>query len=204
VRLAQPDAAARAAQLRDGFAWLELAAAWESPLIRVFGGPPAGTSDEAACAAAVECLAPLADRAGALGVGVALETHDAFSSSVLVRQVLDGVAEPAAGALWDTLHPFRVGEPVDETLGRLAARLLHVHIKDGARPQQGDQWPLTLLGDGVVPVRDALIALHQIGYDGWLSVEWEKHWHPEIAEPEIALPQHAERLRAYLETLQSV
>jgi hypothetical protein len=53
-------------------------------------------------------------------------------------------------------------------------------------------------------VREALIALHQIGYDGWLSVEWEKHWHPEIAEPEIALPQHVERLRAYLQTLQSV
>jgi sugar phosphate isomerase/epimerase len=28
------------------------------------------------------------------------------------------------------------------------------------------------------------------GYQGWVSVEWEKRWHPEIAEPEVALPQH--------------
>jgi hypothetical protein len=27
------------------------------------------------------------------------------------------------------------------------------------------------------------------GYDEYLSLEWEKQWHPEIAEPEIALPQ---------------
>lgn len=31
-----------------------------------------------------------------------------------------------------------------------------------------------------------------------LAVEWEKKWHPEIAEPEVALPQHAEVLREYL------
>src|SRR5689334_1769067 len=41
VRVAQPDPAERDAQINVGLAMLELAAAWESPLIRVFGGPPA-------------------------------------------------------------------------------------------------------------------------------------------------------------------
>jgi sugar phosphate isomerase/epimerase len=45
---------------------------------------------------------------------------------------------------------------------------------------------------------DILAALRRAGYDGWLSVEWEKKWHPELEAPEIALPQHAEALRAYL------
>jgi hypothetical protein len=30
-------------------------------------------------------------------------------------------------------------------------------------------------------------------------VEWEKRWHPEIEEPELALPQHLARLRAWQE-----
>jgi hypothetical protein len=34
------------------------------------------------------------------------------------------------------------------------------------------------------------------GYHGWVSVEWEKRWHPELAEPEAALPHHAQILRA--------
>jgi hypothetical protein len=36
------------------------------------------------------------------------------------------------------------------------------------------------------------------GYQGWISVEWEKHWHPEIEDPELALPQHLELLNAWL------
>jgi sugar phosphate isomerase/epimerase len=47
-----------------------------------------------------------------------------------------------------------------------------------------------LLGEGEVPVRDMLALLSDGGYQGWTSVEWEKRWHPEIAEPELALPQH--------------
>jgi hypothetical protein len=30
-------------------------------------------------------------------------------------------------------------------------------------------------------------------------VEWEKKWHPEIAEPEVAFPQYMHVLRSYLQ-----
>src|SRR6266545_1789065 len=172
VRIAQPDPVEREAHIREGLAFLELAAEWDAPLIRVFGGPPAGIAEADALAAASACLAPLAERGRALGVAVALETHDAFSSSAAVAHVLGQVPGSGAGALWDTLHPYRVGEAIDETLSWLGDRLLHVHVKDGRRP-----------------------------YAGWLAVEWEKKWHPELAAPEVALPQHAAALRAYLADL---
>jgi hypothetical protein len=31
-------------------------------------------------------------------------------------------------------------------------------------------------------------------------VEWEKRWHPEIEDPEVALPQHLDLLTAWLES----
>ncbi len=199
VRIAQPDPAARATQIRDGLAFLEIAAGWQAPLIRVFGGPPDGTAEDQALAGAIECLAPLAERGQALGVAVALETHDAFAGSPAVAHVLENVPGPGAGALWDTLHPCRVGEAVNETLSQLGERLLHVHIKDGRQPKDGGpQWELTLLGEGHVPMREILTALGAQGYAGWLAVEWEKKWHPELAEPEVALPQHAAVLRELL------
>src|SRR3954468_10712883 len=80
VKIAQPDPAAREEQIRDGLAFLELAAGWDAPLIRVFAGPPAGTDDAAARDGAIACLTPLAERGRALGVAVTLETHDAFCS----------------------------------------------------------------------------------------------------------------------------
>ena len=38
------------------------------------------------------------------------------------------------------------------------------------------------------------------GYPHWISVEWEKRWHPEIGEPEVALPQHLDLLTEWLES----
>jgi sugar phosphate isomerase/epimerase len=200
VRIAQPDAAARDKQLHDGLLMLEMAAELGAPMIRVFAGPPEGTSDDAAVAAAVATLIPLADKARLLGVAVALETHDAFCSSETVSRVLAETTPEATGALWDLLHPYRIGERPEQTLARLRDRLLHVHIKDGRpKPEGGPNWDLTLLGKGAVPTRDILAALRTAGYDGWLAVEWEKKWHPTLAEPEVALPQHAEKLREYLQ-----
>lgn len=89
--------------------------------------------------AAIACLGPLAERGRELGVTVALETHDAFAGSTVVAQVLAQVPGAGAGALWDTLHPYRTGEPVATTIGHLADRLVHVHIKDGRPPQDGSK-----------------------------------------------------------------
>ena len=36
------------------------------------------------------------------------------------------------------------------------------------------------------------------GYKGYYSFEWEKKWHPDIDEPEVAIPQYAKVMREYL------
>ncbi len=54
------------------------------------------------------------------------------------------------------------------------------------------------LVSGEVPVKEALDMWRANGYDGYVCVEWEKKWHPQIPEPEVALPQHADKLREYL------
>lgn len=199
LRVAQTDASSRAEQIREGLALLELAHDLEVPFIRVFAGPPPDASVEAAIAGAAATLEPLLPRARELGVAIALETHDAFSSSAVVAQVLKQIEDPMVGALWDLLHPYRMGETAQETAQQLGRRLLHVHVKDGQRPEeQQAEWKLTLLGEGDVPTQEMLAILRAAGYEGWLSVEWEKKWHPELVEPEIALPQHEAKLREYL------
>jgi sugar phosphate isomerase/epimerase len=174
---------------------LELAHAWESPVVRVFGGEwDTKRSREDAIRQARQVLIEGAAKAKPLGVSIALETHDRFSSVGLVAEVLEGLPSSAV-ALWDVGHPYRVGDAPQKVLAQLDGRLAHVHIKDCRR--QGEDWQLTLLGEGEVPVRSCVDALRDAGYSGWLSVEWEKKWHPELAEPEVALPQFAEVLRTW-------
>jgi sugar phosphate isomerase/epimerase len=78
----------------------------------------------------------------------------------------------------------------------LGDRFHLVHVKD-ARPDV-DDWRLVPLGEGDVPVRESLAVLDAAGYRGWLAVEWEKRWHPELAEPEVALPGELETLKGWL------
>jgi sugar phosphate isomerase/epimerase len=58
--------------------------------------------------------------------------------------------------------------------------------------------PIVLLGGGEVQVQEMPGLLTGAGYQGWISVEWEKRWHPEIEEPEVALPQHLRLLELWL------
>jgi hypothetical protein len=37
------------------------------------------------------------------------------------------------------------------------------------------------------------------GYQGLYSFEWEKKWHPEIEEPEVAFPQYVETMKGLLQ-----
>ena len=173
--------------------FLELASDWEAPLVRVFGGAlpgdgPARRIQLEAAARVLEAAAPAAER---LGVAIGVETHDAFSASAVVAELLALVGSASVGAVWDSHHPHRAGERAADVWANLGRRILLAQVKDARQdPAREDGWQLVLLGDGEVPVRDMLALLSAGGYQGWVSVEWEKRWHPEIAEPELALPQH--------------
>jgi sugar phosphate isomerase/epimerase len=180
--------------------FLTLASEWECPLVRVFGGtlnddPQVRRGQLAGAAKVLEAAIPLAERAG---VAIGLETHDAFSSAAVVAEVLAMVDSPWVGAVWDSHHPHRMGETPSEVYDLIGQRVLLAQVKDARRaPERADGWQLTLLGQGEVPVREMLDLLDRGGYQGWISVEWEKRWHPEIEDPELALPQHIELLRAW-------
>jgi len=190
------DATERDAQIEDLRRWIALARRVGVPVIRVFGGAdPAGSSLEDGTERVAEALALVASEAEVAGVTVALETHDGFSAASRVAQVLDRVPSSALGALWDSHHPYKMGESPVQVLDLLGARIAHVHLKDAQRIGEGDNWQLVGLGEGELPLRAMLDALSARGYDEWLSLEWEKKWHPELAEPELALPAAARWLR---------
>jgi sugar phosphate isomerase/epimerase len=185
--------------------FLELASDWEAPLVRVFGGAlsadPAERREQLRAAARVLAASvPLARR---LGVAIGVETHDDFSASSVVAELLalfdsEGADPDWVGAVWDSHHPYRVGERPADVYANLGRRIRLAQVKDARRTPDGD-WELVLLGEGEVPVRDMLRLLAAGGYRGWISVEWEKRWHPEIAEPEAALPQYHGVLAEWME-----
>jgi predicted xylose isomerase-like sugar epimerase len=47
-------------------------------------------------------------------------------------------------------------------------------------------------------VKEQVRVLAAAGYKGLYCFEWEKKWHPEIEEPEVAFPHYAKTMAEYL------
>jgi sugar phosphate isomerase/epimerase len=189
---ADPDR--QAGSVLETHAAVSLAQSLGSPFVRIFPGTlPGHESREAE-------LAAMADRLRTVGTYAAdnsdvvliLETHDSFSTGAGVAEVLALTDHPRVAALWDLHHPYRHGETPAQTFAALAPFVRHVHVKD-SRPPDG----YCLLGEGDVPVFAMLQLLQDAGYDGWLSLEWEKRWQPDLLDPTIAFPQYAAKLQDY-------
>ncbi len=203
TRFSSPDPAERQANVDELRRYLELANELEAPMVRTFGGNviDGQTIDQTIDWVAQGLLAGAAT-AEAQGVTIVLETHDAFCRGAEVARVLAQVDSPHVAAVWDIHHPYRMGESIDETWRLIGSRVKHVHIKDGIQRADGS-WQLVLLGKGELPCQATIKLLYDKGYRGYLSAEWEKKWHPEIEEPEVAMPQHAQTMRQWIAELVS-
>jgi sugar phosphate isomerase/epimerase len=180
----------------EGKRHIDLAGELESPSIRVFGDRiPDSQSREQIIEQVVQGLLALAQHAEGTGVQVLLESHNDFARVQNLLDVMRAVHHPHVGVLWDVHHPYRFfSEPLADTYEKLKDRIRHVHLKDSVSVDGGVRY--CLLGQGIVPVSEVLQLLASGGYDGWIVFEWEKRWHPEIEEPEVALPDFIRVVRA--------
>jgi sugar phosphate isomerase/epimerase len=173
-----------------------LAARTRTPYIRVFGGAaPQDMSADEARAMARRHLRQVIKICKPQGAIPLVETHDAWSTSARVRELLHEFDPAEVGALWDVEHPYRNGEAPGDTAESLRRYIRHVHFKDSTRTD-GKSTP-RLLGEGELPLADFVRAWRAIGYHGCICLETEKRWHAQTApEPEISIPQFANFMRS--------
>ena len=194
ARLSSPDEAGRAGMLEAVRRYADLCHAFGARQIRLFGGTAKGIADPVANAA--ESLVKAAEIARDADVEIAVETHDDWTDSSKLLAVFERAGWPeGTGFLWDVHHPYRRhGETPEASVANMGRALLNTHWKDSqAKPDGGST--LCLCGEGDIPLREIARSLRASGYAGWLTFEWEKRWHPEIAGPEVAIPQFARFIR---------
>jgi len=187
----------RAKQLDEARRFIELASKLRAPYVRVFGDkylpdePKTALVDRVAAA-----LRELTGYAEGSGVTVIIESHGQVTDSATLKAILTAAGQGPA-LLWDAHHTVVSSkEAPADTFRELGTWVRHTHLKD-SRPE-GDDVRYVLTGTGTVPVRDIVRVLVAGGYKGYYSFEWEKKWHPDIDEPEIAIPHYAKVMREYL------
>jgi glucosamine-6-phosphate deaminase len=186
-----PDPASRRLAALEAERTAGLAARLGARGIRVFGDRVQPGADLASTRRfIVEALGDLRDRLRGTGVEVWLETHGDFATAAATRSLLEEAGSEGLGAVWDPANAFsEFGEEPAAGAAALGSFLRHVHLKDARRPPDGKiPWPPALPGRGDFPAARVLDWLTGTGASHWASFEWEKRWHPEIEDPEVALP----------------
>jgi sugar phosphate isomerase/epimerase len=201
ARLGEPEPAARAIQIEEVKRFIDLASGLKSPYVRIFGGKLSkGQTMEDATERIIDGFRSLHDHAKGAGVILLIESHDEFTTSGALRGILKGANLSTAALLWDAHHTFVTGnEPPAETFKQLGRYVHHTHLKDSRplQPGQADR-RYVLTGTGEVPVRETVKVIAASDYRGFYCFEWEKRWHPELEEPEVAFPHYAKVMREYL------
>jgi len=197
VMLSNPDAPGSEASFDELKRYTQLCATFGTPFIRIFGGNIGSASRESALNTAVANLQKMADIARGTRVKILVETHDDWMRADHMRSLMTSLSSDAIGLLWDVNHPFMfLGEAPATTWEQTCAWIHHTHWKDSKRnPRARHGFDPCLMGEGDVPHQVICQVLKNGNYDGYMSLEWEKRWHPEIAEPEVAFPQYVEYMK---------
>ncbi len=122
------------------------------------------------------------------GITTMVENHGQFcQESTRVEKLVGAVDHSNFGLLVDVGNFLCADEPSVSAVARVAPFVRHVHVKDfhvksGSEPDPGRGFFGTrggnylrgaILGHGDVPVCQCLRILHEQGYDGYVSIEFE-------------------------------
>lgn len=183
---------------------VEAAAQLDCPLVRAYGGilPPAGFTREQAWKAAVSGVREAGERAASCGVSLCVENHIGtltMSATDTVQFVRD-VGLPNVGILFDYAWVYvAAAESAAVSVEMMRPYLLHAHVKDWIFPEPTmDKRQACLLGEGAIDWRTVLLLLGSAGYDGFLCVEYEKHWVPSLPDASIGMLQYIQTMKDYL------
>lgn len=191
------EGAERQKNMDEARRFIDLAQQINCPYVRVFpNNLPKDRDRNETLNTIAQSLLELAGYAKGSNVTVLMETHGDVVNSSDLEKIMQSADHLHTGLVWDIANMWSVTqEPPAQVHQKLKKYVRHTHIKDG-RLMNG-KLGYTLTGKGEVPIGEAVESLIKGGYKGFYSFEWEKRWHPEIAEPEIALADYPVSVQSY-------
>lgn len=213
----------REAEIRGIRRVIEYAGVLGAKYIRIYAGNYAQTDtdpDGRKRACLVDSMRRLGEEAQRAGVTLVMENHFntmtvSAADSISVAQEIN---HPAVGILYDQANlTFTGNEPWERALELQFAEIRYTHVKDlvfrgenteftssdVSHPKEEERNVTTkIVGEGVIPWPAILQALKDRGYEGWLSLEYERRWHPQdIPDARIGMKRSADYLRSCFKQL---
>lgn len=183
--------------LEEGKQTIDICAAMGIPHLRVFGDRiPNPSRIKETQTQVIKGFRLLCEYAADKPVDILFETHRDFNSVETVGPIVQAMrGEPKFGVLWDVAAIDMVyGDDYGTFYSAVKDSVRFVHLKDHKRGK--GELLLCGMGEGDIPIPAIVKTLSQNGYEGYLSFEWEKKWHPELPDAKEAFPAFMRYMRS--------
>lgn len=165
--------------------------------IRVFGNQVApGQNRPAALQKVASSVGHLLEAASRHDVEILFENAGSFNRAKEWWWLMNMVGHPRVGMCWNVANAAASGEPASISVPCLNTRIRLAKVKD---TRVGEGSGFVPLGEGTVGVESFVKRLMGIGYQGYVSVEWDRLWFPSLADADSVLPDALQRLKAWTE-----
>ena len=146
-------------------------------------------------------LMPLADYAADHDIVIGVENALSFRNAKEMWSIVDRVNHPSLGVAWDLMNAAMVGEFAAYSVPTLNSKIVYTQVKDAKLGALGITY--CKLGEGDAQVRNFMRRLRGVGYDGYVTLEWEKAWLPNLLGPEEILPDSIKKLKDWDKKLET-
>lgn len=153
---------------------LRLAQKLQIPTIRVFSGKLQTDAEREAVVAALQEVLQHDDSP----VVLTLQNHS--GSGVTLQQGLEicrSIASKRVGVIVSPDHTMKAGEDLFRILPEVAPYATQMYVAD-----VDENFKLVPIGEGIVDFSRTLDVLHANGFAGFVTLKWEKCWHPELQD----------------------
>jgi sugar phosphate isomerase/epimerase len=179
--------------------YIEQAAEIGCKYVRVFGSQiEPGQNTNSTLQRIAQRAVPLADRAGELGVTLLFENAASFSIAKHWWWMFNLIEHPMVAMCWNVANAAAAGEGPAVSVPMLNSRIAMAKVKDLI---VGEGSGFVPLGEGTVQVEHFIKRLMGIGFDGYLTVEWDRAWLPSLTPAEQYLPDAHARLKGWLDAI---
>ena len=192
--------------------------------IRIYGGKfvDGETDDDGKkLAQLVKSMRECGDHAAKFDIKLCLENHFGTMTTTAARtaEIIKAIDHPNVGVLYDQANiAFFPAEEYEEAIELQKGKIFYVHCKDlvykGGVPQKPkfsmvshvseDERTVSsrIPGQGILDWPGILRKLKEVGYDGWISFEYERRWQKiDLPDASIGMPQAAEYIKGILKEI---
>ena len=179
--------------------YLTMAAEIGCPAVRIFGHEvEPGEARRDVIQRIASHVAPLAQIAGDLGIRLLFENAGSINRAKEWWWLFNQIQHPMMGLSWNVANAACAGEGPAVSVPALNSRIALAKVKDTIVGEGAGYLPL---GEGNIEIEQFINRLLGIGYDGYVVVEWDRVWFPNLTPAEEYLPQARETLQGWIDVI---